>query len=297
MSATKPPPIPWRVENFAVDGMLTMLAGREGQGKSMLGLGLAAGVAHGRTVAGLRCERGTVLVVDAENGEHEAHRRLHGLQVPSGALEYHLAEGFDLARDLAHFEALLTRFRPRFAVLDGMRSLWPAGDENDSGACESALGPLRGLLRGRNVAGLLLHHEGKGAGGFRGSTAIGAAVELGFRLGRVEGDPEAQTRRELRCWKCRPAPEPEVRWIALQATDEGPRVVQAAAGPTGTPTLKESLADEIAVVLAEADGPMQRKDIAATVGRDPKDSTVGEALKLLEATKRATQGEDKRWSA
>ena len=46
MLATEPPPVPWVVEPLLAEGFVTMLAGREGQGKSMSGeSGRLAGVA------------------------------------------------------------------------------------------------------------------------------------------------------------------------------------------------------------------------------------------------------------
>lgn len=71
MLATEPPPVPWIAAPLLVRENVTMLAGREGQGKSMLALALAAAVGHGATVAGIACEQGKALVIDAENGENE----------------------------------------------------------------------------------------------------------------------------------------------------------------------------------------------------------------------------------
>jgi hypothetical protein len=47
----------------------------------------------------------------------------------------------------------------------------------------AALGPLRNLVRRYETGALLLHHSTKSNGGYRRSSAIGASVELGFRLG------------------------------------------------------------------------------------------------------------------
>jgi hypothetical protein len=62
------------------------------------------------------------------------------------------------------------------------------------------------LAQERGIPVLLLHHAGKQAAEYRGSTAIGAAVEIGFTLARHDEDPEKRTRRKLACWKAgRPA--------------------------------------------------------------------------------------------
>jgi putative DNA primase/helicase len=211
MLATDSPPVPWAVEPLLAEGCVTMLAGREGQGKSMLALALAAAVGHGATVAGLACRPGRTLVVDAENGEREAHRRVRGLGVKPGTLIYAEAVGgFNLAQDIGLIAKLVDEHRPSLLVLDSLRSLAPGLDENDSRPVEAALRPVSRLAQDKGIPVLLLHHAGKHGAEYRGSTAIGAAVELGFTLSRREEDPEKPTRRRLACWKSRPAPEPRV---------------------------------------------------------------------------------------
>ena len=71
----------------------------------------------------------------------------------------------------------------------------------------TALDPLHNLVRRFGAGGLLLHHSGRSSGAYRGSSAIGASTELGFKLGRSEDDSD-RARRYLETWKCRPAPEP-----------------------------------------------------------------------------------------
>jgi AAA domain len=215
MVREQPPPVPWIIEGLAVAGCLTLLSGREGEGKSLLGVSLAAGVAAGESIGGLDCEQGSALLIDAENGRYEIHRRVHALGLPGSGVSVYEADGFHLGRDLNELAELLRELHPTFVLLDSLRALWPGGDENDTAAVAAVLDPLRNLMRAEGAAGLLLHHLSKGAGDYRGSTAIGASVELGFKLDRVAGDPESTDRRRLTCWKCRPAAEPERRWLRL----------------------------------------------------------------------------------
>jgi hypothetical protein len=219
MLTTEPPPVPWIVEPILAAGCVTMLAGREGQGKSMLALALASAIGHGAAVAGLDCESGRVLYIDAENGEREAHRRVRGLCVKPGTLVYVEAQGFNLAADIALLEGLIEEHKPSVVMLDSLRSLAPGLDENDSKQAEAAVRPTSRLAQKHGLPVLLAHHAGKGGHEYRGSTAIGAAVELGFTLSRHEEDPEKRTRRKLACWKSRPAPEPEDRWISMGSVD------------------------------------------------------------------------------
>lgn len=287
MLSTQPEPVPWLIERFAVPGTVTMVAGREGQGKSMLALALATAVGHGATFLGMGCTPGRVLVVDAENGEREAHRRIHGMGVKPDTLIYVEAEGFSLSKDLALLEALVAEHKPQLLVLDSLRSLTPSLDENDSAQAEAAVRPVQALVRRHNCACLLLHHAGKGGHEYRGSTALGAAVEIGFTLARDPTDPEKRTRRQLSCWKCRPAVEPEPVWLEMTA-DQGRVTVTEAEPFTGAgepPTRVESYVNQAVVLLGEQ-GPMNAGALCEALAGNAVDSTAKRALTRAVADER-----------
>jgi hypothetical protein len=284
MVREQPPPIPWVIEGLVVHGMLTVLNGREGEGKSLLAMALAAGVASDQDEAGFVCHRGKALIVDSENGRYEIHRRVRTLDLP-GKVEVFEAESFDLRTDLDALDSLLEEHTPDLLVLDSFRSLW-AGKENDSGEVAAVLDPLRNLVRRHNAGALLLHHSGKGMGGdYRGSSAIGASCELGFKLAREPEDQE-RGRRYLHCWKCRPAPEPVRRWLRLAV--EGGRVFVDRAEPPDSeePEVHAHMApvrEELRPLVLNALGetPRARADVARACGRDPKDRSVKRVLDAL----------------
>ena len=114
-------------------------------------------------------------------------------------------------------------------VLDSLRSLAPGLDENDSQQAEAALRPMVRLTQQLDIATLILHHASRASGEYRGSTAIGAAVQLGFTLSRHDEDPMAATRRKLACWKSRPAAIPPPRWLTIKPTDGGGIMLREAA--------------------------------------------------------------------
>ena len=274
-----PPAVPWIVEGLVAKGMLSVLNGREGEGKSLLAEALGAGVASGQDEAGLTCRQGRVVIVDAENGEGEIHRRVHTLELPSEGVDYFEAEGFDLRSNLGELEAVLEAHRPDLLVLDSYRSLW-GGEENDSREVAAVLDPLRNLVRRYDAGTLLLHHSGKTNGGYRGSSAIGASAELGFTLMREEDDPD-RTRCVLTCWKARPCEKPPKRWLRL-AVERGRVFIDAAEPPeeeaeaTRPSPVREELRPRVLAVLG--DEPLSRADIARAVGREPKDRSVGRVL-------------------
>lgn len=292
MTRESPPPVPWVIDGLAARGMLTVLNGREGDGKSLLAMALAAGVATSQDEAGLVCHGGRVVVVDAENGQSEIHRRVRTLELPAEGIECYEAQGFDLRHDLLELDAMLEKHKPDLLVLDSFRSLW-AGEENDSGEVAAALDPLRNLVRRRNAGTLLLHHSGKVNGAYRGSSAIGASAELGFKLAREDGDDDP-TRCYLETWKCRPAERPPRRWLRL-AVERG-RVFIDAAEPSETeePKVPAPVRAELAPAVVDrlTSEPQTRADIARAVGREPKDRSVGRVLAELVAAGDADRTED-----
>jgi hypothetical protein len=313
--ATRPKPVPFVLEPMLVEGCATMLAGREGRGKSMLALAIAAAFGQGELVldvAGMTIGLGgLVLYVDAENGEREIHRRLHGLNVRAGALVYVEADGFNLARQLPLLEALVDRHKPRLLVLDSLRSLAPGLDENDSQEVETVLRPVARLAQQLGIAILILHHASRSSGEYRGSTALGACVELGFTLKRHDGDPMSQTRRELSCWKSRPAPEPPDRWLTIKPADDGGIVLREAAPfePERSHPIQDAIEEMLRGLIAEACGGCGEPsgdhntttpswtgaDFARAAGRDPADWSVRQVVKRFEDEGLIHRNGDGRW--
>jgi hypothetical protein len=288
MLTTPPPPVPWLAQPLLARGCVTMLAGREGQGKSMLALALAAAIGHGATVAGIDFEHGRALYVDAENGEHEAHRRVHGLGVKPGTLVYAEADGFNLKLHRDQLEALVEEHRPDLLVLDSLRSLAPGLDENDSMPVEAVLRPIVKFTQARKIATLILHHAGKVGVEYRGSTAIGAAVELGFTLSRHDDDPERGSRRRLGCWKSRPAAEPPPRWLTIEARDD--RILLADAEPFEPGAEKRDELEE--ELLATLNGqPTSWGAWARSAGQSPQNGTARRARDHLEQRGAVIHGE------
>lgn len=314
MLQTTPEPVPWVVEPILARGCVAMLAGREGRGKSMLALALAAAIGratHLLDVAGMPVGlSGRVLYVDAENGPNEVHRRVHGLNVTAGMLTYVEADGFDLRRDLELLDQLIRKYRPKVLVLDSLRSLAPGLDENDSQQAEAALRPVSRLTHELKFASLILHHASRASGEYRGSTAIGAAVELGFTLTRYDEDPMAATRRKLACWKSRPAAEPAPRWLTIKPTDDGGIMLSDAAPYEPAP--RAPVRDDVEAALRELIGggvgcgdayigdhttppSWSTADFARHVDRDSKDWTVRQAVSRLADAGLIHRNGDERW--
>jgi KaiC/GvpD/RAD55 family RecA-like ATPase len=295
--STPAPPISWVIDGVAARGHLAALVGREKTGKSLLALTLAAQVAKGGgDVGGVGCLGGRVVLLDAENGLNELHRRVRrtGMTVAQvGRFEPVLTRGFDLLREEHHVQLgeLLERTTPDLLVIDSFRTMW-SGDEVDAGQVAEALDPLRRMLQDTGIAGLLLHHgrkaAGQGADAYRGGTGIGASVEHIVVLERVANDTE-RARRRLSNPSTRIAAEMPDHWLAIEAGDDAVTFEEAHEFKGGRAPVRAELAEELVNVALryaargseEAHTGMTLTALAEAVGRKRDDRTVREALAML----------------
>jgi KaiC/GvpD/RAD55 family RecA-like ATPase len=296
MAATPPPPVPWLAPPILARGALTALYAPGGDGKSLLSMALAAAIAHGGDLAGIECKPGIAVYLDAENGEHEIHRRVHTLGLPASGVRVADASGLDLRGDIAEVEAVVGDTSPDLLVLDSLRSLTPGMDENDTAQTARALDPLRRLAHESGAAILLIHHANKGGRDFRGASAIRDSVDVLWHLGREDQDPDPR-RRFLRCRKMRVAAEPEGRWLLVDI-DRGRVLIDQAEppelqAPLPARPVRAQLSDEI--LAGWPDGPLRLAGAAELVGRKPKDGSVRNALAaLVDDGKLAREGHDYR---
>jgi hypothetical protein len=297
LTTTEPPPLDWLAYGIFCRGKLTLFGGREKRGKSLVQLLLAVKMASGGgELAGIRLKPGSVLVVDAENGEREVHRRLRAAGLsPEHAdrLTFVEARGFDLRYDLRELIDLAVGLYD-VVLLDSFRALW-RGDERDEAEIAAALDPLRQLAHDEQIAVGLTHHAQKGGDEYRGSTAIGACVEWAVMLDRAHDDSD-KSRRRLTNPLARFAPERDDRWLSIRsAGDDGPVSLETA--EAFVPEREAPARDEIEGALGEfvamrhratttnGDGAVAHSwsiaDLARAVGRDPKDNTVRRAVYRL----------------
>ena len=299
MIASQPPAVPWMVDGLAVRGDVTILTGDPGAGKSLLALTLSGAVARGESIAGLACTEGSVVYLDAENGGREIHRRLHSLRVPLTGVTVIEADGVNLREDsdLEQLEAVIATFGPTMLVLDSLTALWPGANERRTEDVAPVLYGLKRLAEHHGVAIVVLHHRPKDGGEYRGTTAIAAAAQLGFTLSKAKGDPD-RTRRRLGCWKCRPAAEPEDRWLHLDA--EHGMVLVGEAQPYEDPDEPERTAPakrELAPRFLGALGSSRRglSEIASLLDMNPKDGTLRRVADHLVVTGKIVRGDDKKY--
>lgn len=283
MRRQRPPPVAWLVEGLCARGALSLLAGQPKAGKSLLGLALAGGVAAGEAVGGIACRGGTALVVDAENGEGELHRRLWSLDLPArAAARLHVLEArsLDLRFELARLERLIAACAPDLVVLDSFRSLW-SGSERSDAEVAALLGGLRALAERRGLGILLLHHTTKGGEAYRGSGAIAAAVDLAATLSADQSDPDGAHRAlEVFASRLGPAAGP----LRLRLQSSGGRLrIEAAKAPSKAAPARGGLKAEIIAATTKAGGWLEQAELAHALGRAPSEGSLRNALAALKA--------------
>jgi RecA-family ATPase len=216
---TDPPPIPWIVPGVLASKAVSLIYGDPGVGKSLTALALAQAITEGGEAMGLQCKKDKVLLLDAENGKDEIHRRVRALGFESGLYPCEVT-GFSIDVNFVQLEDHLWHAEfPGVLLLDSLRSLWPEGDENDSASVTRLLQAVQALARNLNLAVLIIHHPNK-SGGFRGSGALSAVPEIVIKVGRNFRDKD-ETRRYLKWEKCRLGPARSQKWFAIQASTFG----------------------------------------------------------------------------
>lgn len=217
-------PIDWLVGGMVARGAVTMLAGQEGSGKSMLAQSLAGAAVRGRhSLIGMDVQPARVWIVDAENGEQLIRQRFAGFGMQGHEwqrLRISEARGFDLMLDVEQLHAGLREWHADLVIFDTWTSLW-GGSEAFAPGVKRCLNSLRELAQEHGCGVLLLHHTTKTRSAsvvaYRGSSAVGGTVEAVFLLLRDELD-----RRTLRCHKMRLGAEPGERRFRLTGSGVRP---------------------------------------------------------------------------
>lgn len=279
---TDPEPLQWLAEGVWARSHLTMVGGREKSGKSLVQLALAAVMAKGGgTVAGINVQAGKVLIIDAENGRREIHRRLRAMGLePEHADRLVIVEarGVDLFKDLNRLRGLIAEHQPDLVILDSFRSLW-RGDERDEAACAAALYPLADLAHD-GPAISLTHHAKKDGTEYRGSSAIGGCPDIILLLSRVAED-EDKARRKLAMPMCRVDEERPDVWLQIRRGVLGVELREAA--PFQAPRPRDEKAE--AVLDALTDEPQSEREIATA--SDVRRSTCQRVLRDLRTAGKA----------
>jgi putative DNA primase/helicase len=271
-------PVRWLWPGFLPAGMLTILGGAPGCGKTTIALSLAAAVTRGGTWPdGSRCtQAGDVVIWSGEDANAVTAARL----VAAGAdmRRVHFIDGitgsdgeaFDPGRDMLLLESTAERLpAARLLILDPIVSA-VAGDSHKGAEVRRALQPVVALGQRLGCAVLGITHFSKGTGGrdpverVTGSIAFAALARLVLVAAKVKGEPgeDAELRRVLMRAKSNIGPDDGGFAYALERVEVAPEVegqrvrwLEALQG-----TARELLAEAETNPEGEGDGP---GDVAA----------------------------------
>lgn len=270
LAALKLPEPVWVVDDLLPAGSLTLFAGREKGGKSLLAADLTASVAGGEPVLDKAVRAGSTVLVPAEENLRDVwlrlQRRLGGdTDRPLHVLPVNRGEDdlLDLANPAAlhALRDLILRLEPAVLVLDPFRELHRLS-ENDSDQMGPLLRPLRRLAHETDTAVVLIHHMSR-AGSFRGSTVIRASCDQEWAFRRPEETDGGST--ELTgtlTIEGRFGPR-QVLGIRLGDDLRWQLSVQALA-------TSPSARGQVLAFLADADAPATAQEIAGAVGAATK---------------------------
>lgn len=183
--AAPPPPVDWVVEGYVQAGVVTLLHGDGGLGKSLLALLMARGVASGTPILEHSTPKpGRVVIIDGENPGDEIARRLHAFEWDAVAAQLDYIRATASFLDLPDAEAALTEAinGVRLAIIDSQRACWP-GDEREAQEVRALYTMLARVAEHTRAAILVLHHDRR-TGDYSGSSDLNAAIGARLHLRR-----------------------------------------------------------------------------------------------------------------
>lgn len=177
------PPLSWLVDGIITRGSLSIFFGEPGAKKTYSLLSLAVSASIGKSWLGMNTKLCKVLVIDEESGEKRLSLRIG--QVLRGELadgkaklsyvslaQFHLNE----RRDVDALQNLILDERADLVIIDALADIM-SGDENSKEDVQPVMNSLRKIAETTNAGIVIIHHANK-MGGYRGSSAIKAAVDF-----------------------------------------------------------------------------------------------------------------------
>lgn len=206
-------PVRWLWRGFLPAGMLTILGGAPGCGKTTIALSLAATVTRGATWPdGSRCtQAGDVLIWSGEDAQSVLAGRLEAAGADMSRVHFidgvsdRDGDAFDPGRDMELLEATADKLQaPRLLILDPIVSA-VTGDSHQGSQVRRSLQPVVALGQRLGCAVLGITHFSKGTDGrdpverVTGSIAFAALARLVLVAAKVKAElgDEGEGRRVL----------------------------------------------------------------------------------------------------
>ncbi len=231
-------PVRWLWRGFLPAGMLTILGGSPGCGKTTIAMSLAAPATRGGMWPdGSRCvSPGDVVVWSGEDPAAVIAARLKAAGADMSRVHFvggvSDGEGFDPGRDMQLLEATMAGLAtPRLLILDPVVSA-VAGDSHKSAEVRRSLQPVVDLAHRLGCAVVGITHFSKGTAGrdpverVTGSIAFAALARMVLVAAKVKPEPgdDGEPRRLLMRAKSNVGPDEGGFAYALERVEVGPEI-------------------------------------------------------------------------
>jgi hypothetical protein len=190
-------PVEWLWEPFIPIGMLSMLSGDPGTGKSFIALSVAAELSHGKLRDGRNVDPANTLYLSVENPLAESVRPRFDALGGDAARLYSLNKAITLA-DIEALDEAITRSSAHLVIVDPIQSYFGAGvDLHRSNETRPIMDGLSRLAEAHQCAFLLLRHLSKQSGGKAihrglGSIDLTGAVRSEILAGSLPDEPDTR---------------------------------------------------------------------------------------------------------
>lgn len=199
------PPIPWILDGWLAEKTVNILAGRTGDGKTTLAVGMARALALGEPFLHMRPARlYRVLYIDEEQTEFTLARQmlLFGDPPPKDKLAVYQGQYFSFTtpEGLASLEAVIRKHRPEIIFTDSFTTMSLGYDDNKTCDVAIVMGTILRLRTQYQTAIVVIDHEAKSqqdgtkrpiGDRIRGNLAKVNHADLTWMIGEAKGATRA----------------------------------------------------------------------------------------------------------
>lgn len=184
------------IPRLAWKGRSTLLAASIKTGKSTLVGFLATQVSQGGFFLNAKCEQGTVLIVGLEEGLGDLARRLRDFDADPYRVHIMDRVTGTATERIESIRAVVAHITPTLVIVDTLTAygMGIVEDENSSAQMQPLVQGLSNMAHLANSYAMILVHHNNKAGSFRGSSAIGGAVDVIVEMSQHEDAREPTLR-------------------------------------------------------------------------------------------------------